>query len=96
MPIKLSDQAPTLLLRKAAFEQAQLTRQAVDEFLNLTPDEFHVEGDVIAIGPVHDADALQEFMDQLEQRGLQYFDDYFEMPGNYPTWLTFFAMARKD
>ncbi len=94
MPIKLSDQAPTLLFKKEAFERAQLTRQMLDEFLNLTDQEFAVEGAVIAVGPIHDTDAMQELMDQLEERGLVYFDDYFEMPGNYPDWLTFFAMAR--
>jgi hypothetical protein len=93
MPLRLATDAPTLLLRKDAFERAQLTRQAIDEWLNLTADEFTVEGNLIAIGPVHDDDALQALVDALEQRGLAYFDDFFEMSGNWPAWLTLVAVA---
>ena len=46
--------ATTLLFQKAAFERAGLTRAAFDEWLNLTPDEFRVEGELIAVGPVFD------------------------------------------
>jgi hypothetical protein len=87
MPIKLATDAPTILMRKEAFERVQLTRAAIDEWLNLTPDEFAVEGNLIAIGPVYDGDALQTLIGAFEERGLVHFDDFFEMTGNWPVWV---------
>lgn len=95
MPIKLETIAPTLLMRKQAFESAGLTRESIDTWLNLTPDEFTVEGDLIAIGPVHDDEGLQTLIVALEEKGLVYFDDFFEMPGNWPGWLTLVAVASR-
>lgn len=95
MPLRLATDAPTLLLRKDSFERAQLTRQEIDEWLNLTADEFAVEGNLIAVGPIYDDDALQRLVEALEARGLTYFDDFFEMSGNWPTWFNLVAIARR-
>jgi len=92
MPLPLAGNAPTLLIRKAAFEQAQLTRAMIDEWLRLTPDEFRVEGAVIAIGPIYDDEGLQALVVALEDKGLVYFDDFFEMSGNWPDWVSVLAM----
>lgn len=93
MPLPLSATAPTLLLRKESFERAKLTRAALDQWLNLTPEEFRVEGTLIAVGPIYDADALQALVNALEDQGLVYFDDFFELPGNWPEWISLLAMA---
>ncbi len=87
MPLSLVHNAPTLIIRREAFERAELTREAIDTWLNLTPDEFRVEGGVIAIGPVYDDDALGSLVVALEEKGLAYFDDMIEMSGNLPEWL---------
>ncbi len=87
MPLPLVHNAPTLLIRREAFERAELTREAIDTWLNLTPEEFRVEGGVIAIGPVYDDDALGSLVIALEEKGLAYFDDMIEMSGNLPEWL---------
>jgi hypothetical protein len=94
MPLRLSDAASTLLIRRPAFEQAGIARADIDALLDLTDEEFRVEGDIVAIGPVFDATALTELLAELENRGLVYFDDFFEFSGNWPTWLGVFAMAR--
>jgi hypothetical protein len=94
MPLKIPDGASTLLLRRSAFEGAGLIRAEVDEYLSLTDEEFRVEGDVVAIGPVFDAAALSELVSELENRGLIYFDDFFELSGNWPSWLSIYAMGR--
>ena len=52
MPLILPNTAPTLLIRKSAFERVEMTRAQVDEALGLTPDEFRIEGALIAIGPL--------------------------------------------
>ena len=96
MPITVTADAPTLFLRRAAYEASGLTRAAIDERLGLTADEFRVEGDLVAIGPIYEGDgaALTDFITELERVGLVYFDDFFELSGNWPAWLRLHASSR--
>jgi len=87
MPLSVPFGVPTLLIRKSAFERVGLTRQVVDERLNLTPDEFRIEGGLIAIGPIPGDEELTTFVEELERVGLVYFDDFFDLSGNWPEWL---------
>ena len=87
----LSSDAPTMLIRRTAFERAGLMRTDIDARYGLTPDEFRVEGDVVAIGPLHADDAVTDLSEQLEALGLVYFEDFFEMSGNWPAWLGVWA-----
>ena len=93
MPIDVPSSAPTLLIRKAAFDASTLSRAAFDERLNLTADEFRVEGSLIAIGPLTGDDAVTGLIEELEEAGLTYFNDFFELSGNWPDWLRLFAMS---
>ena len=68
-----------------------LARAHFDSRYNLTPDEFRVEGEMIAIGPLYDEEALGTLTSELETLGLVYFEDFAEMSGNWPPWLTIFA-----
>ena len=92
MPLILPNTAPTLLIRKSAFERVEMTRAQVDEALGLTPDEFRIEGALIAIGPRVGEDTLSDLIERLENAGLVYYDDFFELSGNWPEWLRLFAM----
>ena len=96
MPLPVSNTAPSLAIRRSSFERADLTRQAFDEALGLTADEFRVEGELIVIGPLVGESNLTELIEQLEGRGLVYFDDFFELTGNWPDWLTIFATAARS
>jgi hypothetical protein len=93
MPLPISQGVPTLFLRRASYERSGLTRAALDERLGLTDAEFRVEGTLIALGPIYDVDALGALVDELEQIGLVYYDDYFELSGSGPEWLAVFASA---
>lgn len=95
MPLSLSHSYPTLVIRKVAFERSGITREAIDERLGLTPDEFQVEGELIAIGPILEDTALQDLIAELEETGLAYFDDFFELTGNWPDWLQLFALGKR-
>ncbi len=92
MPLTIPNTAPTLLIRKSAFERADMSRAQIDEALGLTPDEFRLEGSLIAIGPLVGEDTLSDLIERLEQSGLVYYDDFFELSGNWPDWLRLFAM----
>lgn len=93
MPLAIPSSAPTLLIRRHAFEEARLTRAMFDDALGLTPEEFRVEGDLIAVGPLVGDGPLLELIDALERAGLSHFDDFFELSGNWPDWLRLFAMG---
>ena len=92
MPLNLPNTAPTLLIRKSAFERVEMTRAQVDEALGLTPEEFRIEGSLIAIGPLVGEDTLSELIERLEATGLVYYDDFGEVSGNWPEWIRLFAM----
>jgi hypothetical protein len=93
MPLNTPAGAPTLVIRKEAFERSGLTRARLDERLNLTPDEFRIEGALIAVGPIHEEPSLLALVEELEELGLSYFDDFFELSGNWPSWLKLFVMG---
>ena len=93
MPLPVSPDAPTLFIRREAFERVGLTRAALDERLNLTDEEFRGEGPLVAVGPVVGENALVDVVAELEGLGLVYYDDFFELSGNWPDWLRLFAMA---
>src|SRR5512143_3765728 len=72
--LPISSGAPTLFIRRQAYESSDLSRAEIDDRLGLTADEFRVEGDCIAIGPIHgeQGDALIQLVGDLESRGLAY------------------------
>jgi hypothetical protein len=93
MPLGISGQAPVVLIRRQAFERAGLLRSELDARLGLTPDEFAVEGDLVLVGPLFNEDAVGNLTEWLEEAGLSYYDDFFDLSGNWPDWLRLFAMG---
>jgi hypothetical protein len=94
MPLAIADGAPTLVIRREAYERSGLSRADLDTRLGLTPEEFRVEGNLVAIGPLVGDDSLSDLIEELERVGLAYFDDFFELSGNWPAWLSLVAVAR--
>ena len=95
MALLVARDAPTLFIRREAYERTGLTRRAIDERLSLTSDEFRVEADLVAIGPIlgEDGEAIGGLVAELESLGLVYFDDFFELSGNWPDCLRLYASA---
>jgi hypothetical protein len=87
MALPVAQGVPTLFFRREAYERADLTRAALDARLGLTDAEFRVEGDIVALGPIYDVEALGVLVDELEATGLTYYDDFFELSGSWPEWL---------
>jgi hypothetical protein len=94
MPLKIAGALPTIFVRKDAFEEKGLKRVEIDEHFNLTDLEFNVEEGLIVLGPLPSADLTSGLIGFLERRGLEYFDDFFELSGNWPEWLTLYARGR--
>lgn len=95
MPLPISADRSTILIRKAAFERAGLQRSAIDARFNLTDAEFHVEGELIAVGPLPSDDMLGEMITAFEEHGLVYYDDFFELSGNWPEWLAVYVTGSR-
>jgi hypothetical protein len=92
VPLNVPSGAPVLVVRREAYEARGLNRGEIDDRLKLTADEFRVESGLVVIGPIYaGAEALADFIGDLEQAGLTYFDDFFELSGNWPEWLQLFA-----
>lgn len=94
MALSIPSGAPTIIIRREAYERSGLTRAAIDERLNLTADEFRVERGLVVIGPIADDDGVGTLLGELEGVGLTYFDDFFELSGNWPEWLVVHASHR--
>ena len=92
MPLAITHGLATIFMRKEAFERAGLTRNEIDSMFNLTDQEFRVEGDLIAIGPLPSDEMIGPMLEYLEAKGLNYFDDVFELSGNWPDWVRLYAM----
>jgi hypothetical protein len=94
MALDIHRDAPTMMIRREAWERSGLTRAAIDQLFNLTPEEFRVEGGMIAIGPIFDDTHIELLISAFERAGLVYFEEFFELSGNWPEWLMVFAQAR--
>ncbi|MDQ6871481.1 MAG: hypothetical protein M3037_05655 [Gemmatimonadota bacterium] len=95
MALELAHDQPVLLIRQGAFERSGLLRSAIDERYNLTADEFRVEEGLVVLGPLPSTDMVPELIGDLEDSGLVYFDDFFELSGNWPEWLMLYARGAK-
>jgi len=93
MPLQVTHGVPTLFIRRTAYERAGLTRATLDERLGLTDAEFQVDGDLVALGPIYDVDALGALVDDLEGAVLVDYDDFFELSGSWPEWLEIVVRA---
>lgn len=93
MPLPVTQGVPTLFIRRPAYERTGITRASLDERLGLTDTEFQVDGDLVALGPIYDVDALGTLVDDLERAGLTYYEDFFELSGSWPEWLEIVVRA---
>jgi hypothetical protein len=91
VPLSIPQGVPTLFIRRQAYERTGISRASLDQRLGLTDAEFRVEGDLVVLGPIYDVNALGALVDDLEQAGLTYYDDFFELSGSWPEWLSIVA-----
>jgi len=91
MPIELSHSQVVVLIRQTAFERAGITRKAIDERYRLTDEEFRVDSGLVVLGPLPSEDLLPDVNEEGENGGLVYVEDFYELSGNWPDWLTLFV-----
>jgi len=95
MPLELIHSRPVVLVRQSAFENSGIARSAIDQRYNLTADEFQAQDGLVLLGPLPSDDLLSTLISDLEAAGLVYFDDFFELSGNWPEWLALYARGVK-
>ena len=95
MALELAHGQAVVLIRQTAFERSGIARSAIDERYTLTADEFQVEEGLVVLGPLPSDDMLPDLISDLEESGLVYFDDFFELSGNWPEWLLLYARGAK-
>lgn len=95
MPIEVGYGRPVVLIKQSAFERAGLVRSAIDARYNLTDEEFRVEDGLVTLGPLPAEDLLPPLIDDLEASGLVYFEDFFDLSGNWPEWLSVYVRGSK-
>ena len=91
MPLTIDSARPSILIRRQAYETARVRRSELDSRFNLTDGEFRVEGNLVVVGPLPSDDLIGPITDYLEEAGLVYFDDFFELSGNWPEWLRIYV-----
>jgi len=96
MALSIRNGGAWILIRRAAYESSGLSRAAIDERFGLTDEEFRVEGSLVVIGPLFGGsdDAVTDVIAELERVGLNYFDDFFELSGNWPEWLSMLVASK--
>jgi hypothetical protein len=77
----------SILIRKDAYERSGIARAELDSRFNLTDAEFRVEGRVVILGPLPTDEMAGEIVEYLETSGLIYFEEFFELSGNWPDWV---------
>lgn len=77
----------SILIRKEAYERSGIARGELDSRFNLTDAEFSVEGRLVILGPLPTDEMAGEIVEYLETSGLIYFEEFFELSGNWPDWL---------
>ena len=92
MPVTVNAGRPVIVIRKGSYETAGIIRAELDGRFNLTDEEFRVEGNLIIVGPLPSDDMVAPVVEYLENAGLVYFDDFFELSGNWPDWLHLYVM----
>ena len=95
MPIELGYGRAVVLIRQSAFERSGLVRSAIDARYNLTDEEFRVEDGLVILGPLPTEELLPQLIEDLEATGLVYFDDFFDLSGNWPEWLSIYVRGSK-
>jgi hypothetical protein len=95
MAVQIQSGQPVVVILQQAFERAGLVRSAIDARFNLTDQEFRVEEGLVVLGPLPSDDLLSPLIEALEESGLVYFDDFFDLSGNWPEWLSLYVRGAK-
>lgn len=96
MAIELGSGSAVVLIRQSSFERSGLVRSAIDARYNLTDEEFRVADGLVILGPLPAEELLPQLIEDLEATGLVYFDDFFDLSGNWPEWLSIYVRGVKD
>ena len=79
-----------LIVRRSALAERQVDMR---DLLNAMETKEGLDGsnDLLSFGPHFGREALNTIIARLTNLGLVYFDDFFELCGDYPSWCVFRA-----
>jgi len=60
-----------------------------------TSAPFDRNDEIASFGPHFGGEALETMVRRLSDLGLEYFDDFFEFSGDFPTWCVFKVSAAR-
>lgn len=83
-----------IVIRKAALPAKGIKRRAVLAAMEGEPlDE---SDNLFSFGPHFGGEAADKFMKRLEALGLEFYDDFFVLQGDFPHWCSFSAALADD
>jgi hypothetical protein len=50
----------------------------------------------VMLGPLPSEDLMPQLIEDLESVGLTYFEDFFDLSGNWPDWLSIYVRGSKE
>ncbi len=77
-----------IILRRAALAERGLELEQVYQCMG-TPVPRGISDDMVTFGPSFGSDAQREFVHRLEELGLNYFEDFFDVNIDRPAWCGF-------
>lgn len=77
-----------LIIRRSALTERGVSIDAVLAAMEAA-EPMSINEDLISFGPTFGQEALDVFTARLMNLGLEYFDDFFEFAGVFPSWCNF-------
>ncbi len=83
-----------IVVRRAALAERGLDMTLVLRAMNEKP--LDADTQLLSFGPHFGREACDEYIRRLQELGLSYVDDFFELAWDHPDWLDFSARLKES
>jgi len=84
-----------LLLRKKSLSEKEVALAELTEAMK-GAEQVGEDAHLISYGPCFGAEALDGYIKSLQNIGLDYWDDFVEFSGDFPSWCRFRVYYSED